>query len=342
MRMPVTQSGQQELIDRNINIIPVTQDNIFQYRHTRWTDPDGQHRANPPADPGVYSYRVGPGDQLRVRVWTTPERTTDTLDTALEDEGPVVNENGTFFYPFVGAMRASGRTASQIRDELSRRLREYIADPQVEVAIQEFRAHQATITGAVEMPGPTTLTNVPIRLLDLVNAAGRTEDSDLRDVILRRHGVAYHVNLRAFIEEGRAGNNPILLPGDLVNVPALADNKVFTFGEIGTGEIPLGPERKSLTEVLAAKGGIDRIRADARGVFVFRRTQTTPRGFDVYQFNLQDATTLMLTSEFAMAPLDIVFVTNDPITRWNDTVSKVISPLTGAARADAAIERLQN
>ncbi|MBN2906932.1 MAG: polysaccharide biosynthesis/export family protein [Rhodobacteraceae bacterium] len=341
MRMPVTQSGQQELIDRNINIIAVTSDNIHQYRQARWTDPNGLAAPNPPADPAVYSYRVGPGDQLRVQTWTTPERTTDTNDITLA-EGPVVDGNGVFFYPFVGDIHASGRTVSQIRDELSQKLRAYIADPQVEVAVAAFHAHQATITGAVGTPGPTVLTNVPLRLLDLVNAAGTTPESDLRNVVIRRRGVRHSANLRAFIEEGRLGNNPIMMPGDLVFVPPLADNKIFTFGEIGTGEIPLGPERKSLTEVLAAKGGIDRVRADARGIFVFRRTGTSPEGFDVFQFDLRDATALMLTADFAMAPLDIVFVTNDPVTRWNDTVGKVISPLSGVARVDAVADELKD
>ena len=59
-------------------------------------------------------------------------------------------------------------------------------------------------------------------------------------------------------------------------------------------------------------------------------------GFTVYQFNLQTAEVLVLTTDFGMAPLDIVFVTNDPITRWNDTISKLISPFIGFARVQDA------
>lgn len=339
MKFPVTESGQQSLVDRNINIIAVSTDNIYRFRDAPWVSPHGGRGSNPPPDPGVYSYRVGAGDQLRVLSWTTPERTQEGSDL-MPVEGPVVDERGQFFYPFVGNVRAQGRTVTEIRDDLTERLRQYIADPQVEVAVQQFSAHKATITGEIGQPGPTVLTNVPMRLLDLVNSAGITPDSDLRQVVIRRRGAEYRVNLRAFMERGEHGQNPILLPGDLVYVPPLADNKVFTFGEIGVGEMPLGPEKMSLTEVLAAKGGIDRIRADARGVFVFRRTKVSPDGFDVYQFDLREASTLMLASEFAMAPLDIVFVTNDPITRWNDTVGKVISPVAGIAYARSVTDKV--
>jgi len=332
MRFPVTEAGQESLASRNINVIPVTTENVTRYSDASWLTLNGDTPANPPRDPSTYTYRVDSGDQLRVQTWTTPERTTSGEESTIS-EGPIVNETGEFFYPFVGQMPARGRTVSEIRNALEHRLQEYISEPQVEVAVQEFNAHRATITGAVANPSSTTLTNVPLRLLEFVNTAGANEQSDLRHVVIRRRGREYRVNLRAYMEEGRQGHNPIILPGDVVYVPPIADNKVFTFGEIGVGEIRLGPERMTLTEVLAAQGGIDQMRADARGVFVFRQTSETPNGFDVFQFNLRDASALVLTSQFAVAPMDIVYVTSDPITQWNDTVGKLISPLTGFVQA---------
>lgn len=331
MSFSVRASDSRDLAERNVRVIPVTSENIAQYTDASWLRIHGTE-ASPPPDPGVYSYAVGPGDQLRILTWTTPERRGvgdgDTLD-----EGPVVNEAGEFFYPFVGMMRARGLTVSQIRENLEAALRDYITDPQVEVEVQEFRAHRVTITGAVDSPGSITLTNIPLRLLELMNDAGATEESDLRRVVIRRKGREYTVNLRAFIETGQQGQNPILLPQDVVFVPPIADNRVFTFGEISVGEIRLGPEPKTLTEVLAAQGGPSRVRANARGIFVFRRAPDRTEGFDVFQFDLRDASVLMLTSQFAMAPMDVVFVTTDPITRWNDTIAGLLSPVAGVARA---------
>lgn len=340
MRFPLNASESRELEDRNVRVIRITEENIGQFTDASWLRLNGV-RTNPPADPGVYTYRVGPGDQLRILTWTTPERRV-ARDTDIVSEGPVVDEAGEFFFPFVGQMRASGRTVSQIRQALEDSLRAYIAEPQVEIAVQSFNAHRVNIIGAIGSPGSTTLTNVPLRLLDLVNQAGETDNSDLRQVVIRRSGHEHRVNLRAFMETGLRGHNPIMLPGDTVFVPPIADNRVFTFGEIGVGEIRLGPERKTLTEVLAARGGPDRIRGDARGIFVFRRIPEQTEGFYVFQFDLRNAAALMLTSQFAMAPMDVVFVTTDPVTRWNDTVGRLLSPVAGVVRAGRVAQDIAN
>ncbi len=327
MQFPVNESGQEKLEEQNINIIRMTPENISLYRVPAYS---ARHKngSNPPSSSGLYSYRVGAGDTLRINVWSNPERS-QSADSAPSDQGLIVNEKGEVFYPYVGTIKVSGQTTDQIRKDLTQRLKTFISDPQIEVSVQSFNAHSATVTGMVATSGPVTLTNVPLRLLDVVNRAGATDTADLSRVSLRRRGAAHTVNLQSFIEKGDRRQNPIILPGDLLHVPTLEDNKVFTFGELNTTEVQLGTTPSTLTEILANVGGIDRVRADARGIFVFRRTPETPNGFDVYQFDLRSATALVLATDFQMAPLDIVFVTNDPITRWNDTVGSVISPFLG-------------
>lgn len=339
MAFPVSESAQERL-PGNVNVIRVTTKNIAHVRQVYY-EPPVSHAANPPYDPGRYAYRVGPGDQLRIQVWTTPERAPTGSDAALRPaEGPVIDETGHFFYPFVGEVRAQGRTVSDIRNELTERLRAYITDPQVEVAVQQFRAHSVMITGAVGGAGPTTLTNVPLRLIELINSAGAGEDADLSRVEVRRRGQTFTVNVRAFLEMGDYRQNPVMLPGDVVFVPELRNNKVFVFGEIATTEVQLDPGGKSLTELLAELGGIDRMRANAKGVFVFRRTKVTTSGFDVFQFDLSDASALVLLSDFPLSPLDIVFVTKDPVTQWTDTVGRVLIPVYGFLEVRSVAESL--
>jgi polysaccharide export outer membrane protein len=336
MRFPVTVADQQDLAAQNIEVVRITPENIEQYRRPTFRV-DQSRRLNPPPGVHTYTYRVGAGDQLRVTVYVDPEGTQTATESPRDGStGIVINESGEFFYPFVGAVRASGRTVAEIRQDLAQRLRTYIADPQVDVSVLNFNAHRATITGAVTNPGATVLTNVPRTLLDLVNAAEATEFADLRRVSIRRRGTNYIVDLKAFIDRGEPRNNPIILPGDLINIPVNETNKVFTFGEIDTQEVLLG-ESMTLTEVLAQVGGIDRVRADARGIFVFRRTPDTPDGFIVFQFDLRSAAALVLATDFQMAPLDVVFVTNDPVTRWNDTIGVVLTPVAGLAQLRVAL-----
>lgn len=337
MSFPTTEAGQAPLADRGITVLQVTPQNISQLgpanRASVMSVP-----SNPPRGPNTYVYPVGSGDQLRVQTWASPERRSGQESESII-EGPVVNENGQFFYPYVGMMNARGRSVTEIRADLENSLRAYINDPQVEVDVQQYNAHRVTLVGEVGSPGSTTLTNVPLYLLDLINQAGTTDLSDLRRVQIRRRGSEYSVNLRSFVEHGVAGNNPVLLPGDVVFVNAMSDNQVFVFGAIGSGGVPLGAGGKSLTEVLAEMGGIGN-RANARGIFVFRRPPGQTERFNVFQFDLSDASSLMMTSQFSMAPMDVVFVTTDPITRWNETVGRLISPVTGIIRARAITEEI--
>ena len=340
MQFPVTRSAQEKL-PPNLEIVRVTEKNI-DHVVSLYHRPRMEYGGNPPGGPTRHVYRVGPGDQLRVQVWSTPERMVTEDTEALQPlEGPIVDETGTFFYPFVGEVRAAGRTTREIRAELTDRLSEYLRDPQVEVAVETFRAHRVTATGAVGSPGPVTLTNVPLHLADLLNRTGTSPKSDLSRVKLRRQGREYTVNARLYLERGDRRHNPLLRPGDMVFVPEMTDNVVYVFGEISTTRLPLTRSDKSLTEVLAQLGGIDRQRANARGIFVFRRTDVTTEGFDVvFQFDLTNAATLIMMKSFPVMPQDIIFVTKDPVTRWTDTVGRVIAPAAGFLQVRGVVSQV--
>ena len=319
------EGGSDRLTEQGIRIIPVTVENIAQYNFSAMPVQAVTVRApRPPRDPQPYRYRIGPGDVLRIQTWTTPERV-NTSDDLQIPEGVVVDEGGRIFYPFVGPVSVVGRTASQVRTNLTERLRRFIAEPQVEVSVESFNSARATVLGSVGEAKSIPLTNVPVRLLDVVGGA----TGDLRQVEIRRKGHTFIVNLQSYMVKGTKGQNPIILPGDVVFVSPLVDNKIYTFGEVGAGEIELTPGGLSMTDVLAKKGGLNDQRSNVRGVFVFRRRPDTPeQGFDVFQFNMEDATALVMATDFAMQPLDIVFVTTDPVTRWNDIVLRLIAPIS--------------
>lgn len=333
MQFPVSDAAQERL-PNNIDVIKVSTRNIDHVRGVYYESPARSYAA-PPPDAGRYVYRVGPGDELRIKVWTTPERAPEADNPLAPQQGFVVDSTGQFFYPFVGAIQAEGRTVGDIRAALTQRLRAYITDPQVEVSVQDFRAHRVMAVGAVGTPGPIQLSDVPLRLIDVLNSAGLAGGADLTRVELRRAGIEYSADVTAFLEHGDMRQNPVVQPGDVIFVPERLDDEVFVFGEIATTEVPLGGRSKSLTELLAEVGGIDRARANAKGIFVFRRSPVRANGFDVFQFDLSDASTLVLMSGFPLMPLDIVFVTKDPITQWSDTVGRLLIPARTTLAAQA-------
>lgn len=100
-------------------------------------------RANSPLDKQIkaYQYRVGPGDVLNITVWDHPELTTPAGSyRSAAESGSQVHANGTIFYPYVGSIYVSGLTVSQIRNKLTKKLANYISEPQIEVSVATYQS----------------------------------------------------------------------------------------------------------------------------------------------------------------------------------------------------------
>ena len=325
---PVTSSAQDGLGD-NVTLVRLTPENIVYFTR-EVAQPLVQNEALP--GPARWTYRVAPGDILSVLVYNHPELTLPAgPERSAAETGFRVQSDGTFFYPFVGQVQAAGLAPEQIRANLMRGLADYIADPQLEVRVAAFNSQAINITGAVGMPQRLPVTTVPMTLLDAVNAAGGLDpEADPMRVMIQRNGQAYKVDLHGFMQHGFAGNNPLLGSGDLVYVPERAPEEVFILGEVGkNGAIDLGREELSLTQALARQGGLDELRADARGIFVFRGDA---QRMIVFQLSVESPTGFLLGTHFNLQPGDVVYVTRSPRQRWNDTISGVL-PIVGAVGA---------
>ena len=282
--------------------------------------------------PETYDYEVGVGDVLQITVWDHPELTIPAGSMrSAQESGNLVHSDGSIFYPYVGKLHVEGMKVTDIREMITDRLDEYIEEPQVDVAVAGFRSKRIYVTGAVNQPGTYPITNVPMRLVDAVSAAGGIgENANWSQVILSRDGKDYRLSLRGIYENGNAAQNVLLRPGDVVNVSRSDDNKVFVLGEVVRPKsMPMGRNGMSLAEALSDTGGLDEREADASGIFVFRKAQPgQEHGIDVYQLNAKDAAALVLADSFQLQPRDIVYVTAAPLARWNRVLSLLVPSVT--------------
>ena len=100
-----------------------------------------QHRGK--LDSKAYAYAIGNGDVLSIVVWDHPELTAPFGSfNDVAEQGNVVREDGTIYYPFVGSVQAAGRTALEIRDELAEKLAEFIESPQLDVRVAKYRSQR--------------------------------------------------------------------------------------------------------------------------------------------------------------------------------------------------------
>ncbi len=298
------------------------------------------------AESEEYDYVVGPGDVLNVTVWDHPELTIPAGSMRSSTEsGNWVHNDGTIFYPYVGTVEVAGMSVNEIRSMITRRLAQYIENPQVDVTVAAFRSKKVYVTGSVGQPGTYPITNVPLRLVDAISAAGGISDTaDWSNVILTRGGKEYSLSLRDIYQEGNAAQNILLQPGDVINVARAEENKVFVLGEVmRPSSLPMGRNGMTLAEALSEKGGLDPRSSDASGVFVLRKAAPgADHGIDVYQLNAKDAAALVLADNFPLQSRDIVYVTAAPLARWNRVLSLLVPTASALYLGSRAEDELRD
>jgi polysaccharide biosynthesis/export protein len=167
---------------------------------------------NPPAD-GKNAYLLQPGDALQVTVWKEQDLTGEVL----------VRPDGGLSFPLVGDVTAAGKSVDAVREEFVKRLKRYIPDPVVTIALKQLGGNEIYVIGRVQRPGGFPF----IRPLDVMQAlslaGGGTPYAALNSIVIlrREHGeqraIPFHYSE---VARGRDLTENILLQsGDTVVVP---------------------------------------------------------------------------------------------------------------------------
>jgi polysaccharide export outer membrane protein len=187
-----------------------------------------------------------------------------------------VEADGTFTYPLIGRFRAGGLTLREIEDGLKKALRTggFFVNPQLTVAVEQYKSQKIYIVGEVRQPGAYPLSG-NMSLVEAIAKAGSTLPTASGEAVIVHAGGAapgpvipdtdgdgdgtpslkdvVRVNLRQ-LENGQFSQNAQLRDGDTVFIPRA--QSVYVFGQVkNPGAYALQQKNTTVLQALSLAGG---------------------------------------------------------------------------------------
>jgi polysaccharide export outer membrane protein len=111
------------------------------------------------------TFVIGNDDVLGINVWKEPDFTRSIQ----------VRSDGKISLPRLGEVQAAGRTPSQLEQDISIKLLNFITKPEVTVMVEQINSKKFNVLGQVVKPGSYSLTLAPT-VVDAIAIAGGPRD----------------------------------------------------------------------------------------------------------------------------------------------------------------------
>jgi polysaccharide export outer membrane protein len=190
-------------------------------------------------------YHLHIDDRLLISVWGHEDLQAEVI----------VGPDGTINLPLVGSIKAEGLTVTELTQKVTAKFAEYIKNPQVNIALKEYKRTSIMVLGEVNRPGAYKL-EPGSRVLDAISLAGGfNKTASLGVIKLTRGEKVQALDLEAVLSGGNLAGNILVQDGDVIYVPETLI-EVNIVGEVkrpGRYELQRGVK---LTDLLAEAGGL--------------------------------------------------------------------------------------
>ena len=158
-------------------------------------------------------YIIGSEDVLRIDVWEEPK-----LSLSVP-----VRTDGKISLPLINDVLAAGLTPTELKEELTNKLSQYIENPTVSVVVEQVNSLKIFIVGNVRKSGVLDVKREVNVLQAISMAGGFTEWAKKRKIkIFRKHGGVEKI-IKVNYNKIASGKHPELniplQPGDTILVP---------------------------------------------------------------------------------------------------------------------------
>jgi len=242
-----------------------------------------------------------------------------------------VDDDGFIKVPFVGRVRAAGRTAAELQSVIQGGLRGMSQDPQVMVSIQESITNSVIVAGEVAKPGRLVLSTNRESLVDAVALAGGYRGA-AKDAVARvqRDGETFEIRLSDLLDLPEEDIR--VAPGDRITIVSRPQSFAVLGAPNRAEDIVFPRSKLTLAQAVALAGGANPNAGDAAAIFVFRYVRK-PDGTDqptVYHLNMMHPGAYLLSQRFLMHDRDVLYVGNaraNQLTKFVQLVSQLFVPV---------------
>lgn len=167
-----------------------------------------------------------------------------------------VDDDGKIFLPNVGDTVVTGKTANQVKDDITEKLKTLLKNPVVTVEVTSPTNTTVWVTGEVTSPGEIKV-KPDSRLMDVIQKAGGIKDTGDRSraTLLRRGEPEPRPIDLDGLYRGDLTKNELVQIGDTIYIPKKAEGKIKILGEVSTpGEKDLKQDLTPMEAVTLAGG----------------------------------------------------------------------------------------
>jgi len=236
-------------------------------------------------------YRVGPEDVLEITLANDPELPREYR----------ISSSGHIFFPYLGSVAVAGKTTAEIERELHQLLQNgYFENPELTVAVKEYRSHYVYLLGDVGAVGPMILTRERVPLIEILARAGVRPTA--RRVTLTRWQDGRPTTVVVDLTTPEKYTT-LVAPGDILEVQSPREY-VFITGEVRTPQAIEYVPGLTLSQAIIHAGGPSEFAKRSRVQIKRRRADGR---VEVFQANL-DKIIRGQAPDVELHPNDTVYV----------------------------------
>ena len=199
-------------------------------------------------------YVIGPGDELRIRLWGQVNFQSNLR----------VDRSGEIYLPQVGPVHVAGMPFSDLDAHLRKAIGRVYRNFDLTVDVGQIRAIQVYVAGEARSPGVYTVSSLSTLVDTLFSSGGPSVQGSMRHIQLRRGSeTVTNFDLYNLLIHGDKSKDVKLQAGDVIFIPAVGPEVAIT-GSVRTAAIYELQSGDSLAALMANAGGVSAVASNAR------------------------------------------------------------------------------